>query len=53
MTAVFEIKQELIDEIIEATKDGEKIEPELEVKVKDAKGETICEISKLLYVRRK
>lgn len=53
VTATFDLTQEQLDEIINATANGEKCEPVFEVLVKDREGDVVCQIEKKLYVKRK
>ena len=53
VTATFHIPQERLDEIIQATESGEKIEPTFTVDVLDNQGQVIAQVEKILYVRRK
>lgn len=51
--AHFAIPAARVEEIRQATADGEKIEPVFEVAVVDGSGEVVAEVEKLLWVRRK
>lgn len=51
--ARFEITSEKLAEIRTAADANGKVEPEFQVEVKDAEGNVIAEVNKLLYVRRK
>lgn len=53
VTATFHIPQERVDEIIQATESGEKIEPIFTVDVLDKEGQLVAQVEKLLYVKRK
>lgn len=51
--AVFHIPEERVLEIREALETQEKVEPVFHATVTDASGETVAEVEKLLYVRKK
>lgn len=51
--AEFRLTQERLDELHAQLKDQEKIEPTFMVLVKDESGETVAEVEKLLYIRKK
>ncbi len=51
--ATFEISEQKIAEIRNAADSKGKVEPEFQVTITDSEGQTIAEIDKLLYVRRK
>jgi acyl-coenzyme A thioesterase PaaI-like protein len=53
VTATFHIPQERVDEIIQGTKGGEKLEPTFTVDVLDEEGQVVAQVEKLLYVKRK
>ena len=53
VSATFDLNQEHLDEIIEATSTGEKFEPTFKVEVKDRAGDVVCEVEKKLYIKRK
>ena len=51
--ADFSINQQLIDEIIAKTENGEKYLPQIPVHVKDEQGEIVATLNRTLYIRRK
>lgn len=51
--AVFELSDAMIDEVLEATRDGAKFQPAWTVDVVDGEGERVARVLKTLYVRRK
>jgi len=51
--ADFSINQQLIDDIITNTAEGEKYLPELPVYVKDEQGDIVAKLNRTLYIRRK
>jgi acyl-coenzyme A thioesterase PaaI-like protein len=51
--AEFRLSEEQIDEIKEGLRKEEKIEREFGVEVKDAEGEVVAEVRKLLHFRRR
>ena len=51
--AEFHIPQARVDIIRAAADDGEKVEPLFTVDVLDTNGETVAQVEKLLYVRKK
>jgi hypothetical protein len=53
MKAAFHLSEEQIAEIRTAADTQPKVEPQFQVVVKDAEGNIIAEIDKLLYVRKK
>jgi len=53
VSATFHISQERVDEIIQATKSGEKYEPTFSVDVLDEQGQLVAQVEKLLYVKKK
>jgi len=53
VSATFHIPQERVDEIIQATKSGEKYEPTFTVDVLDKEGQLVARVEKLIYVKRK
>lgn len=50
--AEFELSEERLDEIREATEEGDKVEPVFHVTVRDEDGGVVAEVKKRLYVRR-
>jgi acyl-coenzyme A thioesterase PaaI-like protein len=53
VTALFELTQDMIDTVVAATRGGEKYQPEWPVEIRDAEGELVARVRKMLYVRRK
>ena len=53
MKASFHLSEEQIEEIRKAADTQPKVEPQFQVLVKDAEGNVVAEIDKLLYVRKK
>src|SRR5947209_14034998 len=53
MKASFQLSKEQIEEIRKAADTQPKVEPQFQVLVKDAGGNVVAEIDKLLYVRKK
>jgi acyl-coenzyme A thioesterase PaaI-like protein len=53
VTATFHIPQERVDEIIQATKSGEKHEPIFTVDVLGEESQLVARVEKLIYVKRK
>lgn len=53
MKAVFELTEEKIAEIRAAAEIQPKVEPQFQVLVKDAEGNVVAEIDKLLYIKKK
>lgn len=53
LTAEFWLSDQHIDDIKNATTDGEKTFPSFLVLVKDKRGEVVCELNRTLYVRKK
>lgn len=53
MKASFHLSEEQIAEIRAAADTQPKVEPQFQVMVKDAEGNVVAEIDKLLYVRKK
>lgn len=53
MKATFQLTEEQIAEIRAAAEVQPKVEPQFQVVVKDAEGNVIAEIDKLLYVKKK
>ncbi|MDG3087445.1 DUF4442 domain-containing protein [Vibrio hannami] len=51
--AEFQISQEVLDEILRTTADGDKCFPEFMIYVKNARGEVVSEVQRTLYVRKK
>ena len=49
----FRLAEEQIEEIRQAVRNQEKVEPVFKAEVKDETGNVIAEVEKLLYVRRK
>jgi uncharacterized protein DUF4442 len=53
MKATFQLTEEQIAEIRAAAEFQPKVEPQFQVVIKDAEGNVVAEIDKLLYVRKK
>ncbi|HMC30783.1 MAG TPA: DUF4442 domain-containing protein [Candidatus Angelobacter sp.] len=53
MKAAFHLSEEKIAEIRAAAEVQPKVEPQFQVVIKDAEGNVVAEIDKLLYVKRK
>jgi len=53
MKATFELTEEEIAEIRDAAETQPKVEPQFQVLVKDAEGNVVAEVDKLLYVKKK
>lgn len=53
VTARFKVTQEQINEITEATRNGEKYLPKFETVIIDSEGQVIAEVTKTLYVKAK
>ncbi len=53
MKASFHLSEEQIEEIRKAADTQPKVEPQFQVVVRDAEGNVVAEIDKLLYVRKK
>jgi len=53
MKAIFDLTEEKIAEIRAAAETQPKVEPLFQVLVKDAKGNVVAEIDKLLYIKKK
>ena len=53
MKASFQLSEEQIEEIRRAADTQPKVEPQFQVQIKDAEGNVVAEIDKLLYVKRK
>ena len=54
LLAEFVITQEMLEKIYKATsKEGDKIEPEFKVELKNSDGETVAIVSKTMHIRRK
>jgi acyl-coenzyme A thioesterase PaaI-like protein len=51
--ADFSINQQLIDEIIDKTANGEKYLPQIPVYIKDEQGDIVATLNRTLYIRRK
>lgn len=51
--AEFALSPQTLQEIVRATAGGERFEPRFLVKVKDAKGNEVASVERVLYVRRK
>ena len=51
--ADFAINQQLIDDIITHTANGEKYLPQIPVYVKDEQGDIVAKLNRTLYIRRK
>jgi hypothetical protein len=53
MKAIFELTEEKIAEIRTAAETQSKVEPLFQVLVKDAEGNVVAEVDKLLYIKKK
>ncbi|MCJ8318825.1 MAG: DUF4442 domain-containing protein [Colwellia sp.] len=53
VSADFSINQQLIDDIIINTANGEKYLPEIPVYIKDEQGDIVAKVNRTLYIRRK
>jgi Domain of unknown function (DUF4442) len=53
MRASFHLSEEQTDEIRRAAETQPKVEPQFQVLIKDAEGNVVAEVDKLLYVRKK
>jgi acyl-coenzyme A thioesterase PaaI-like protein len=53
MKATFQLTEEKIAEIRAAAEVQPKVEPQFQVLVRDAEGDVVAEVDKLLYVRKK
>jgi hypothetical protein len=53
MKATFELTEEKIAEIRAAAETQPKVEPQFQVLVKDAEGNVVAEVDKLLYIKKK
>ncbi|MCX7552557.1 DUF4442 domain-containing protein [Marinicella sp. S1101] len=53
VTATMQISSAMLDEIKQATADGEKYLPEYEVVIYDEQGEVVARVMKTLYIRKK
>ena len=53
VTALFELDEQQVAAIVNATANGDKCLPELAVRVVDEQGQTVATIRKTLYIRRK
>ena len=53
MKAIFELTEEKIAEIRAAAETQSKVEPLFQVLVKDAEGNVVAEVDKLLYIKKK
>ncbi len=53
LVADFKLSQQQINDIVEATKSGEKIFPQFEILSKDTKGTEVAKIRRTLYIRKK
>lgn len=51
--AEFQITQDVLEDILNRTANGDKCFPEFVVYVKDTKGEVVSEVQRKLYVRKK
>ncbi len=51
--ARFEVSHERVDEIIEATRHGDKCFPEFVIQVKDDQNQLVSQVERKLYVRKK
>lgn len=53
LTAEFVLEQSIIEQIRQATVNGDKFFPKFVVIIKDTKGEVVAEIERTLYVRKR
>jgi hypothetical protein len=53
VTAEFRVGEPQLEEIRQALEEHEKYEPSFKVEVRDATGQIVAEVEKVLYVRRK
>ena len=53
VTAEFHISEELINDIIHQTADGDKYLPEYPVNVYDSQGELVAKLNRQMYIRKK
>ena len=53
MTALFTLSKEQIEDIRRQTAEGQTYRPRFSVQVRDQQGETVAEVVKVLYIRRK
>ncbi|WP_375176469.1 DUF4442 domain-containing protein [Marinobacter mobilis] len=53
VSAYFEVTDERLEDIIQATADGSKHLPEWDVNITDEQGELVAKVRKVLYVRKK
>ncbi|MBA2403313.1 MAG: YiiD C-terminal domain-containing protein [Bdellovibrionales bacterium] len=53
VTAEFTLTQEVIDEIISEVKRNTKMDKVFKVEIKDKSGTLICEVDKVVYIRKK
>lgn len=53
LVADFKLSQQQINDIVEATKSGQKIFPQFEIIIKDTKGTEVAKIRRTLYIRKK
>lgn len=53
VTAEFKLTQEIIDEIIATVEANTKMDYTFKVEVKDEQGTLICEVDKVVYIRKK
>lgn len=51
--AEFRLTQQMLDDIRSRLASAEKYEPTFQVQVKDETGETVAEVEKVIYIRRK
>ncbi|WP_375753146.1 DUF4442 domain-containing protein [Vibrio sp. HN007] len=51
--ADFQISQDVLEEVLSKTADGDKCFPEFVIYVKNANGEVVSEVKRTLYVRKK
>jgi hypothetical protein len=51
--AEFRLTQEIIDEIINYLETNTKMDKTFKVEIKDKEGKIICEVDKILYIRKK
>ena len=53
LTAEFYLTEDRLQQIIQATADGDKYFPQFRIDVKDQEGNIVCEVLRTVYVRKK
>jgi hypothetical protein len=53
VNAEFQLKQELIDDIIANTASGDKYLPKIPVYIKDEQGDIVAKLNRTIYIRKK